>query len=184
MELFQLVCPGCGADISLGKETVDCFCPYCGKKFKFDDGVQHFEHTINYRDEARLKELEIEEQEKRKNEQRRLKEERRKEAERLRELHIKRRWVIVLGVWFGVTVAILFLYFILDLYNPGFEPIGFLKTILIVIGVIVVLSPIIIPAFYPYEYAGRGKSLLWIIWTGILFVVLFACVGVLRTIFT
>ena len=62
MELFKLVCPACGADISLEKETRDCFCPYCGTKFKFDDGVQRSEHTVSYRDEARLRELELQEE--------------------------------------------------------------------------------------------------------------------------
>lgn len=184
MELFKLVCPACGADISLEKETNDCFCPYCGTKFKFDDGVKHSEHTIYYRDEARLKELELQEQEQCKAEQRRLKEEKRKNAEEMRELQVKRRWVIILGVWLGLTIVFLLLYNSIGYFFPSFEPTGLIDKILTVIGTLFAFSPVILPVFFPYEYVERGKPFMWVFWTVVLYVVLFVCIEIVHALFT
>lgn len=184
MELFKLVCPACGADITLEKETNDCFCPYCGTKFKFDDGIKRVEHTITYRDEARLKELELQEQEQRKAEQRRLKEEKRKKAEEMRELKAKRRWVIVLGVWLVLTIVSFAMYNLIAYFFPGVEPTGFVDKLLTGIGILFALSPLFLPVFFPFEYVEKGKHFIWIIWTVILYVVLFICLEIEHALFT
>lgn len=84
MEIFLLVCPRCGSDITLNRKTHDCFCPYCGTKFIFDDGIKRSEHTIRYRDEAILKELELNEQRRIQREQAYKDEKARKEIEEIK----------------------------------------------------------------------------------------------------
>ena len=67
MNLKKLECPFCGGDISINQNVSSCFCPYCGRQFAVDDGVKRIEiyktETIHYRDEARIKELDYQEQE-------------------------------------------------------------------------------------------------------------------------
>ena len=65
MDLVKLECPYCGAELSIKSGTLECFCTYCGKKLLLTDDVQRSEVTahINYKDMARLKELEMKERE-------------------------------------------------------------------------------------------------------------------------
>ena len=57
MNLIQLKCPSCEAKLELKEGRNQYFCPYCGAKVFLDDNT--IVHV--YRDEARIKELELEE---------------------------------------------------------------------------------------------------------------------------
>ena len=58
MKLISMVCPHCGAQLSIDLDRRQAFCQYCGTKLLVDD-----ENTININnrivDEARLKEAEV-----------------------------------------------------------------------------------------------------------------------------
>ena len=57
MNLKNLECPGCGASIeNTGEGTY--FCPYCGRKILLHDENRK---VIVYRDEAKMRELELQE---------------------------------------------------------------------------------------------------------------------------
>lgn len=72
MNIISVRCPSCGASLNLEEGRSRYFCQYCGTPIAIDDGSininQHIEQKINYtgdhtsiiRDEAKLKELEIE----------------------------------------------------------------------------------------------------------------------------
>lgn len=53
-------CPSCGADLEIKDGKNIAFCPYCGSKVKYDDGVERSEHTERTIDEAKIKEMELE----------------------------------------------------------------------------------------------------------------------------
>ena len=58
MKLFSMICPHCGAQLSIDLDRRQAFCQYCGNTLLVDD-----ENTININnrivDEARLKEAEV-----------------------------------------------------------------------------------------------------------------------------
>ena len=58
MKLISLICPHCGAKLTIDLDRRQAFCQYCGNTLLIDD-----ENTINinsrYVDEARLKEAEV-----------------------------------------------------------------------------------------------------------------------------
>ena len=60
MKAYNINCPNCGGNINLEKDVQRCFCPYCGSQVLIDDGVQRSE--ISYRDEAKILELQLQEQ--------------------------------------------------------------------------------------------------------------------------
>ena len=63
MRLTKLECPHCGGNVSIDTKLDSYFCPYCGRQFSVDDEIQRIEikktETVSYRDEAKLKELEL-----------------------------------------------------------------------------------------------------------------------------
>jgi len=169
MELFKLVCPACGADISLEKETNDCFCPYCGTKFKFDDGVVRSEHTVYYRDEAKLRVLELQEEARLRAEKARLEEERRKKAAALRVKQAFKRWYIIVAVWAGLLVLALLVYSLLARFSPDVLRSGKTDDNYVSILVFLLFAPFVLPAFYPYKYSTQKKAAVWLKWAGGLF---------------
>ena len=58
MKLISMICPHCGAQLSIDMDRRQAFCQYCGTKLLLDD-----ENSININnrivDEARLKEAEV-----------------------------------------------------------------------------------------------------------------------------
>ena len=60
MKIIDIKCPKCGGELHISEGRKDCFCEYCGSHLLLDD-----ENVITnvqvFRDEARLKELEMEE---------------------------------------------------------------------------------------------------------------------------
>lgn len=58
VKMISLKCPDCGAVLSIEEGRKQCFCQFCGAKIVMDDGST----TNIYRDEARIKEAEVNEQ--------------------------------------------------------------------------------------------------------------------------
>ena len=56
----SIKCPSCGADLEIKDGKNIAFCPYCGSKVTYDDGVERSEHTERTIDEAKIKEMELE----------------------------------------------------------------------------------------------------------------------------
>lgn len=58
MELITTTCPACGGSIHVQSNQKQCYCTFCGSQVLIDNG----EKTFTYRtvDEARLRELELE----------------------------------------------------------------------------------------------------------------------------
>ncbi len=165
MELFKLVCPSCGADIILEKSTNECFCPYCGNKFLFDDGVKRSEHTVYIRDEAKLRELELKEEARQRDDIRRNLEKQQLEKKKQDSL---KRWYYIAGSW-----TILFLGFVLAIKYGVAHKSSFIYSnkFDILLGA-VAFAPVILPAFYPYEYSEKSRAVSWIKWSLIMYVFL------------
>ena len=68
MKVIDVKCPHCGGEIHIADNRKECFCEFCGSKLLIDDGIARQEVII--RDEAKLKELEMEEESARKLEER------------------------------------------------------------------------------------------------------------------
>lgn len=66
MKIIDIKCPKCGGELHIGEGRKDCFCEYCGSHLYFDDENRTVTRII--RDEAKLKELEIEEESRKKKE--------------------------------------------------------------------------------------------------------------------
>ena len=145
MKVYELKCSNCGADLKVSADRKIIFCEYCGTKNLIDDEIIRSEvnhsGTVSYRDEAKLRELEL------------------KEAERIREENKRkaafRRWHIVLLI--GVVVA--FALGLVSALSPDNIGADWYKDI-----TVITLECMIIPFFYPYSYSKRGKVLNYIIY--------------------
>ena len=93
MKIIDIKCPKCGRELHIGEGRKDCFCEYCGSHLYFDDENRTFTRII--RDEAKLKELEIEEENRKK-----------KEIKDLRASKHRKRLALSFIVW--LTLFILF----------------------------------------------------------------------------
>ena len=64
MKVLEIHCPNCGGNIKLDDNSKrnHCFCLYCGQQIILDDEVKRTEHTEITRDEARIKEADVEAQ--------------------------------------------------------------------------------------------------------------------------
>ena len=62
MKLIKLECPHCGASLEVNDGEDRVTCRYCGKTFELTDDVKRTEHTVNIKDEAKLKEAQLREQ--------------------------------------------------------------------------------------------------------------------------
>ena len=69
MKMIAHVCPKCGANLDIEEERTSFFCSYCGASISIDDEVERKEVVHVIRDEAKLKELELEEVKRLKQEQ-------------------------------------------------------------------------------------------------------------------
>ena len=130
MKLIQLKCPSCEADLELKEGRNQYFCPYCGSKVFLDDNT--IVHV--YRDEARLRELELEEIH-------------RQEAIQAREEYKRkiRKWRIINVICFIFLFAIvgLFRLFQIDsdrIYAP-------LSSFIVILVTLAILYPIFIAPF-------------------------------------
>ncbi len=61
MKLQALHCPYCGGTVKIDLEANNksCFCIHCGQQIIIDDEVIKTEHTEIKRDEARIKEADV-----------------------------------------------------------------------------------------------------------------------------
>ena len=66
MQLKKLECPGCGADIRLDPEANYCICEYCGTQIAVHNENRR---EFVYRDIARIKELEMREEQRKRDEE-------------------------------------------------------------------------------------------------------------------
>lgn len=137
MKAYNINCPNCGASVNLEKDVPRCFCPYCGTQIIVDDGVQRSE--VVYRDEAKILELQLQEQVRLREEQERLRsveaEEKRQEALKQKRQKRIKRFIIV-------TAIFCIICFVMGMLHLKYEntPI-----------VILVVSTLIIPFFFPYD---------------------------------
>lgn len=60
MKIIDLKCPKCGGELHISEGRKDCFCEYCGSHL-FLDEFNSVTSIQVFRDEAKLKELEMEE---------------------------------------------------------------------------------------------------------------------------
>ena len=63
MKPVAMVCPSCNASIDVDGTREYVFCQYCGTKIYLDKEIERREVVHIYRDEAKLKEIEIRERE-------------------------------------------------------------------------------------------------------------------------
>ena len=62
MKLIRLECPNCGASLQAEQGAETAVCRFCGTAFAVTDDVIRSEHTVNIRDEAKLRETQLNEQ--------------------------------------------------------------------------------------------------------------------------
>lgn len=113
MKMIPVTCPNCRANLNIAADRRMCFCEYCGTKVIIDDSQK----TVIYRDEARLKELELYEKE-----QSRRKEETKRRIETLKKYRADfRKWLsntvlgciavdciiyLILGIMEGFSIGV------------------------------------------------------------------------------
>ena len=160
MKVYELKCNNCGADLKVSEDRKVIFCEYCGSKNLVDDSIIRSEvnhsGTIVYRDEAKLRELEL------------------KEAERIREENKRKakyhRWHIVLLV----EAALAFIIGFVPMLTNRNGTIEDVMNGILTLG----LGCYIVPFFYPYSYSKRNKVANYIIWF-ILNLILFAVLSMI-----
>ena len=162
MKAYNINCPNCGGNINLEKDVQRCFCPYCGSKVLIDDGVQRSE--ISYRDEAKILELQLQEQARLRaveaERQRRIAEEKEEKKQRLK---------------FPVALLV----FCIACLITGL----FLGTNDVVIFVPLILS-LVVPFFYPYDYNNKfGKASLMYFGLFLLFLFIGMLISILTSAF-
>ena len=59
MNIVDIKCPHCGGELHIGNDRKDCFCEYCGSHLFFDNGDRTVTNINVIRDEARIKEAEV-----------------------------------------------------------------------------------------------------------------------------
>ena len=108
-------CPYCGGTLNIESGLSSCFCNYCGKQIFINDGVHRVEisktETIHYIDDVKLREIELRELRRIKEEERLKKEaeEHRQallEAEKEEKIKIKKWWWLVGGFYFLLIILI------------------------------------------------------------------------------
>ena len=115
MKLTTLKCPNCSGNIHLDTMADTCFCPYCGAQIHIDDEIQRVE--VSYRDEAKIRELEYEEAERK-----RFRDDfERRSKERTAAAHLMRRkkikyWIIIFSLYVLLTLISIL---VLVLRNPA-----------------------------------------------------------------
>lgn len=61
MEIVEIKCPNCQGNIHITAGRKETYCEFCGSHLFFDDGNRVVTNVNVIRDEARLKELQMEE---------------------------------------------------------------------------------------------------------------------------
>ncbi len=60
MKLIKMECPYCSGQLEAKEGETEITCPYCGKTAHVDDGIEKKETTIHIRDEAKIRNAELE----------------------------------------------------------------------------------------------------------------------------
>ena len=110
MKIERIECPYCGGNLNIESGLTTCFCNYCGKQLYINDGVQRIEikknETIHYVDDAKLRELELKEQQRIRyaEQKKREEEERKRTRQRIQEEKNRKvkRWWIIVAIWLVV----------------------------------------------------------------------------------
>ncbi len=141
MKVYELKCKNCGADLKVSDDRKVIFCEYCGSKNFVDDEVMrsevYYTGTVNYRDEARLRELEL------------------KEEERIREETKQKK---VFWRWHTAVIVFAVLSFVLGPISTVFGG----ETALFYSVVSMIIGCFVIPVFYPYDYCENDNIWLYI----------------------
>ena len=66
MQIKKMECPGCGADLRIDSDASYCICEYCGTQIAVHNENRR---EFVYRDVARLKELELREEQRKRDEE-------------------------------------------------------------------------------------------------------------------
>lgn len=105
MKLVPMICPSCNASLEVDGTREFVYCQYCGTRIYLDKEVDFREVVHVYRDEARLKEIEIREREKREAEERE-KIERLTQAQALKAKTNRFLMFAIIGVLISVAIAL------------------------------------------------------------------------------
>lgn len=151
MKAYILTCPSCGAGITLEKNVDRCFCPYCGTQVHISDEVIrseiNYSGTFSIRDEAKLKELEL-------LEQARLKDEEEKRRQ-LEEFKTSRN-----SAWKRFRI-VCFVYLALSFISSALST---LQGSLFPLFGYCAFGCYIVPFFYPYKYSSGNRFLRYLEW--------------------
>ena len=107
MELTAINCPNCGGKVHIEEGRTLIYCSYCGTQIHIDDGTIRIDMTQHYVDEARMRELELQEQQRIREEQAKLEQEKRIEAELAKEKIWCKKWLIILGIWIAISSVLM-----------------------------------------------------------------------------
>ena len=107
MRLIAVKCPQCGAEIEITEERQFCFCRYCGTKIIIDDEIQRSEHKHIIIDEARIREVELNERIKTKEFELREKQINETAKGKKHFLIAILLWIVVVVVSYGLSTALL-----------------------------------------------------------------------------
>lgn len=110
MKLIEVKCPSCGGFLTIDENKRLCTCPYCNRQVLYDDGIVR----IVYTDTARIRELELLEQERqRQEEQKRLAREKAELEAQLFKKKRKRWWLFVV-IWAILVIAFIVSFAFID----------------------------------------------------------------------
>ena len=108
MNLKQIECPACGGTVSVPEDQDTCYCTYCGRQLAIEGRlIMIVKQTQVIEDKARLRELELQEEEHLRQEKR--EQERRKAEEEKEEAFRKKR-----GLWWGLWICSIVLFPLLN----------------------------------------------------------------------
>ena len=147
MRFVKLVCPHCGANLEIEDGRNKCFCSYCGGAVFIDDEVKRSEHreTVTFRDEARLRELDLQEEA-------RLRQEARERALEEEKRRRRRRWV-----WSLITTAFIWCVFFIVAISMAKAGHTVAERFSMPVAYLFVFFPVTHTFFFPYKQS-------WSVW--------------------
>lgn len=142
IQMIRLKCPACGANLEIESDRKTAFCTYCGEKILVHNDN---EYTYRHIDEARLREIELEEREL---------EEKIKDKEKREHFRKTRNkvmiWLLIISFVLVVISAVL-----IRLIPPAksiFSPLG------IFFGCFGILDGVMLFAFFMADYENSLKK--------------------------
>lgn len=173
MDVKSFHCPNCGSALEIPPNVSQFFCTFCGSQIHADDGIIRFDITNRIIDEAKLKQLELQEQQRIREEQAQREQERLTEQTRQTDRKKRKRWWIITGIWnligsIGVTVALwsVVLYGDNEITSLNDKAMSFVMNSLLFV-------PAILAALMPKKNNSSGKPLTLIDRIGMYFAIMF-----------